>query len=121
MIDVHSSVTDWPAPAAAAKGQPAGQGSTGGMPGTLPTAGSSGSPTVDRLNLTAQSLATTLKTSLGQPTLVGGLTFGEQASGQLYLVLEINAAAAEAPKPKADSAPAKSKPSKRPPQEAPPK
>jgi hypothetical protein len=54
--------------------------------------------TLDRVNVVAQQLATTLRVSLGKPVLVGGLTLepgsGEQqpgASQQLYLFVEVTA------------------------------
>ncbi len=48
---------------------------------------------IDRLNVTAQQFATSMRMSLGKPVLVGGLTFpgAEPASpdDQLYLVIEV--------------------------------
>jgi hypothetical protein len=48
---------------------------------------------VDRLNVTSQQFATSMRMPLGKPVLVGGLTFsgGEPGSpdGQLYLVIEV--------------------------------
>ncbi len=52
---------------------------------------------VERLNVVVQQLATSLRLPLGEPVLVGGLSFpaeGEledSASKQMYLVLEVNA------------------------------
>ena len=51
-------------------------------------------PAVDRVNIVAQQLATSLRVPLGQPVLVGGMTFpgsqsDEPAGHQLYLVIEV--------------------------------
>lgn len=49
---------------------------------------------VDRINVVAQQLATSLRAPLGKPVLIGGMTFpGEEGQGtnsQLYLVVKIN-------------------------------
>lgn len=49
---------------------------------------------VDRVNIVAQQLATSLRVPLGQPVLVGGMTFPEsptraETGEQLYLVIEV--------------------------------
>lgn len=50
---------------------------------------------VDRMNVAAQQLATTLRVPLGRPVLVGGLTYpgaddaARQEDAQLYLVVEV--------------------------------
>jgi hypothetical protein len=51
-------------------------------------------PAVDRVNIVAQQLATSLRVPLGRPVLVGGMTFpgpqtDEPAGQQLYLVIEV--------------------------------
>ena len=50
---------------------------------------------VDRINVVAQQLATSLRVTLGKPVLVGGMTFpgaqeGRSTNSQLYLVVKIS-------------------------------
>jgi hypothetical protein len=51
---------------------------------------------IDRLNVAAQQFATTVRMPLGEPVLVGGMTFPGREPGspdeQLYLVVEVEAA-----------------------------
>lgn len=59
-------------------------------------------PAVDRVNIVAQQLATSLRVPLGQPILVGGMTFPEShsdepAGEQLYLVIEVTVQEEEDP------------------------
>jgi len=94
IIDVRSIVTrgDPPLPPVElydpnASTSPAGISPARAMPATQ----------VDRLNIATQQLATTLRLPLGQPTLVGGLTFpavdgdAETTNRQLYLMIEVTA------------------------------
>jgi hypothetical protein len=52
-------------------------------------------PQVDRINVAAQQLRTTLRVPLGKPVLVGGMTMEPAATGgdgrQLYLIVEVTA------------------------------
>ena len=82
MVDIQSSVTRWDQPDKPVKLQRVG-GEKRGQPAVQ----------VDRLKVTAQQFATSLRLPLNQPVLVGGMTFpdseaGEQ-EGQLYLVIEV--------------------------------
>lgn len=94
IVDVRSIVTrgDQPPQPVALYGPHVSNANPTGMPST------SERPTVqvDRLNIAAQQLATTLRVPLGRPTLVGGLTFPavdgdaeSQNRQQLYLVIEV--------------------------------
>ncbi|HEX5442503.1 MAG TPA: hypothetical protein VFW87_01680 [Pirellulales bacterium] len=74
------------------------QGMVGGMmPNAAPKKPDESSPVpIDRVNIVAQQLATSLRVPLNRPVLVGGMTFpgveGSPASDeQLYLVLEVTA------------------------------
>lgn len=74
------------------------QGMMGGMmPNAAPKKSDEASPVpIDRVNIVAQQLATSLRVPLNRPVLVGGMTFpgvdGNAASDeQLYLVLEVTA------------------------------
>lgn len=77
------------------------QGMMGGMGGMMPNAAPKKSDEtspvpIDRVNIVAQQLATSLRVPLNRPVLVGGMTFpgveGSPASDeQLYLVLEVTA------------------------------
>jgi hypothetical protein len=127
IINVESSVTRWDQPgapaelgaegdlaagikterrtktAARAGGAGGGAGSMPGMPGGMGMmsgmmrgAGSS-AVQVDRINVVAQQLATSLRVPLGKPVLVGGMTFPGQpndqhSDAQLYLVVQISVA-----------------------------
>lgn len=57
---------------------------------------------IDRVNIVAQQLATSLRVPLGVPVLVGGMTFPDaddrgDADEQLYLILEVTVDQAESP------------------------
>lgn len=74
------------------------QGMMGGMmPNAAPKKSDEASPVpIDRVNIVAQQLATSLRVPLNRPVLVGGMTFpgveGAPATDeQLYLVLEVTA------------------------------
>ena len=78
MIDLQSSVTRWdepekPVQLQRTKGQPVVQ--------------------VDRLKMTAQQFATSMRMPLNRPVLVGGMTFpdgeSDELEGQLYLIVEV--------------------------------
>ena len=92
LVDLHSSITRWEKPE-----EPA-------IIGTTPTG--KGAIEVDRINVTAQQFATSLRVPLDKPVLVGGITYPPDpnltADGQpaekpdggragLYLVIEIHA------------------------------
>jgi hypothetical protein len=83
MLDVQSSATRWDSPGRSVQLQ----GAANGGPVVQ----------IDRLNVTAQQFATSMRIPLGQPVLVGGMTFPgrepESSSGQLHLVLEVESSA----------------------------
>ncbi|HEX7447392.1 MAG TPA: hypothetical protein VF306_07595 [Pirellulales bacterium] len=78
-------------------GMPMMQGMMGGMmPNAAPKKSEVNPVPIDRVNIVAQQLATSLRVPLNRPVLVGGMTFpgveGSPASDeQLYLVLEVTA------------------------------
>lgn len=85
--------------AGAMSGMPGGMGMMGGMGMTegMMAGGGSSAVQVDRINVVAQQLATSLRVPLGKPVLVGGMTFpgqpnDEHSDAQLYLVVQINVA-----------------------------
>jgi len=92
LVDLHSSITKWEKPQ-----KPAIIGSPRGNEPTIE---------IDRINVTAQQFATSMRVPLDKPVLVGGITYPEDenpaqdgqpaeipAGGRagLYLVLEIHA------------------------------
>ncbi|MBI2823616.1 MAG: hypothetical protein HYX69_02870 [Planctomycetia bacterium] len=86
LVDLFGSVTEW--------GKPAEPVKLNGAEGSANPA-----VEVDRINVNAQQLATSLRVPLGKPVLVGGMTMAGDGPGhqdprgrQLYLVLEITAA-----------------------------
>jgi hypothetical protein len=100
VLDLQSFVTRSDEPADVFEfmgpGRPSG-GKTEGSP-KQPASSSPPTLTLDRVNLVVQQLATTLRVTLGQPTLVGGLTLesgaGDKEPGsapQLYLFVEVTA------------------------------
>ena len=106
VVDLHSMVTEWREPDPPVRiGSPyASTRRIPMVPGEVEeTPGGTASMEVDRLNIPAQQMSTTLRVPLGKPVLVGGLTLEptETASGeqtdrqrkQLYLVVRVSAAA----------------------------
>lgn len=93
MVDVGSQVARRAATAAA----PAVPAGAAGANSAQNAAAEAEAAFVERLNVVVQQLATSLRLPLGEPVLVGGLSFpaeGEledSASKQMYLVLEVNA------------------------------
>ena len=85
LVDLHSSVTRWDATADSVK---LGGGDRSDQPEVQ----------VDRVNVGAQQLATSLRVPLGQLVLVGGMSFasggvvgGAADAPPLYLVVQISA------------------------------
>ncbi len=89
LIDLHSTITHW--------GRP-------GKPQTIGTAGESGGTAIeiDRLNVSAQQFATSLRLPPGKPVLIGGINFSSDVGGGtksteagngngLYLVVSVRA------------------------------
>ncbi|HJT31248.1 MAG TPA: hypothetical protein VJ783_04310 [Pirellulales bacterium] len=70
---------------------------SGMMPNAAPKKSDEAGPVpIDRVNIVAQQLATSLRVPLNRPVLVGGMTFpsvegGPVSDEQLYLVLEVTA------------------------------
>ena len=93
VLDVRSVVSDWDTPGAPIKA-PAPT-TTGPMveEGRLVKGMAAEAPPVDRINVLAQQLRTTLRVPLGKPVLVGGMTLEPSPktadSKQLYLVVEV--------------------------------
>jgi hypothetical protein len=93
VLDVRSSVTRWGKPAASAR---------------VGSAGSAACP-VDRPNMAAAEMATTVRVPLGQPVLVGAVTFAPAGGAgldkaaenpvHLCLIATTSIAAGAAPKP----------------------
>ena len=83
VIDVHSLVTEWDEPA---KISPTTFSSDATSPWSL----------IDRQNVTAQQLRTTLRIPLNKPILIGGMTMSpslrNKDSSQLYLIIELTSA-----------------------------
>jgi hypothetical protein len=94
VLDVRSVVSDWDTPGAPIRAPaPATSQPAAIEEGRLVTAVASDAPAVDRLNVLAQQLRTTLRVPLGKPVLVGGMTLEPTPktpdSKQLYLVVEV--------------------------------
>jgi hypothetical protein len=83
VIDVHSLVTEWDEPA-----KPSAA--------TIPNDGVSPWSLIDRQNVTAQQIRTTLRIPLNKAILIGGMTMSpslrNQDSSQLYLIIELTSA-----------------------------
>ena len=101
VLDVYSVVSGGTSPPVAAGGTPPRGGAAtrpaGGATsfGAVQGSGIGEVPPVDRINVVAQQLRTTLRAKLGTPTLVGGMTLepgGESSDGkQLYLIVQVTA------------------------------
>ena len=77
-------------------GAPGGAGIAGAFDSNPASGGSSRPVQIDRINVVAQQLATSLRVPLGKPVLVGGMTYpgaqaGQAADSQLYLIVKISA------------------------------
>jgi hypothetical protein len=109
VLDLSSVVSNWdnsgaPAGAAAPSARPSIPGGvdaaadirvTEGGASIPARTGAGPVPQVDRMNVAAQQLRTTLRVPLGKPALVGGMTMEPAASEgdgrQLYLIVEVTA------------------------------
>jgi hypothetical protein len=108
LLDVRSTVTEWdePGPTAHIGGYSPPYEDTSIETETVHQPASSASTEIDRVNVPAQELAATVRVPLGQPTLVGGLTYlpspeqDDEPSNdvdppQLYLVVRVDRAEPE--------------------------
>lgn len=90
VLDVQSTVTQWEK---ADEPIEVGGGAVPSEPGAGAGAPARASGRIDRMNYLVHRLATTLRLPLGQPVLVGGMTFepgrDDGKSPQLYLVVEV--------------------------------
>lgn len=96
VLDLESSYTNWGEQGAAIQVQ-----SNIAPPNDVPSSDLPsdvrGIAEIDRVNMPASELATTVRVPLGTPVLVGGMslveeTAGAEATKQLYLVIEVSAA-----------------------------
>ena len=101
LVDLESSYTRWEEPgmpvAVPAKTAPVESGRSMRESKVVGEAGPDEGATIDRVNLAAQEIGTTVRAPLGTPVLAGGMTLvdaavGADAAKQFYLVIEVNSA-----------------------------